>query len=540
MDEENTLETLDVGSTVYDWENELVSDTSGLLDSFHCMSGSRLVPTGFSKFNSMEDFVVPPEYLKCKNCSTEIEVPYIQKKSTPMFEKKIKELTSQCQMKTNEYYEASMSLTAANEQLENVRTELDGKMIELHALDKTMEKQAAELNAVSCTHERDKKSWVVAINDLERKIKIMKTEQSQVSREAHECANSIPDLNQMVSAVQALVAECDDLKSKYLEEQTTRKKLYNQIQEFKVEPGPAKKQVDNVELQKLKTMLDKVKQDSRCKDESLLKLEDNLQNLEIKARSKDQLCKSQLEKVKELEGQIDSKMAVHKQSEKQVWQLNEKLKSSEETCSGLQHKVKELESKLKEGEHMESSALQQKIKVLEIKLKEKAQQQSDPVDLQQKVRELENRLKETAQKKAESMILQQKVKELENKLKDREQNADSALLHQKNKELEVKLREREQQLKSMPQLSHSSNFEEFVSENGSQLKVTRKRKLSNGPSNSLVEKNIRPVEAKRARLLPVDPKALARVARTAKTGNVSRLSSHNKKDPKKERDKRRG
>ncbi|RZC91926.1 hypothetical protein C5167_021635 [Papaver somniferum] len=516
MDEENTLETLDVGSTVYDWEKELVSDTAGLLDSFHCMPGSRLVPTGFSKFNSMEDFVVPPEYLTCKNCSTEIEVPYIQKKSTAMFEKKIKELTSQCQMKTNEYYEASMSLTAANEQLEKVRTELDGKMVELHALDKTMEKQAAELNDVSCTHECDKKSWVVAINDLERKIKIMKTEQSQVSHEAHECANSIPDLNQMVSAVQALVAECDDLKSKYLEEQTMRKKLYNQLQESKVEPGPAKKQVDNVELQKLKTMLDKVKQESRSKDESLIKLEDNLQNLEIKARSKDQLCKSQLEKVKELEAQIDSKMAAHKQSEKQVWQLNEKLKGREEICSGLQHKVKELESKLKEGEHMESSALQQKIKVLEIKLKEKAQQQSDPVDLQQK------------------------VKELENKLKDREQNADSALLHQKNKELEVKLREREQQLKSTPQLSRSSNFEEYVSESGSQLKVRRKRKLSNGPSSSLVEKNVRPVEAKKARLLPVDPKALARVARTAKTGNVSRLSSHNKKDPIKERDKTRG
>ncbi|KAI3845860.1 hypothetical protein MKW98_010509 [Papaver atlanticum] len=182
----------------------------------------------------MEDFVVPPEYLICKNCSAENEVPYIQKKSTAMFEKKIKELTSQCQL--------IMSLFVS--------------------VDKTMEKQAAELNDVSCTHERDKKSWVVSINDLERKIKIMKTEQSQVSHEAHECANSIPDLNQMVSAVQALVAECDDLKSKYLEEQTMRKKLYNQIQEFKVEPGPAKKQVDNVELQKLKTMVLKAIDDS--------------------------------------------------------------------------------------------------------------------------------------------------------------------------------------------------------------------------------------------------------------------------------------
>ncbi|KAI3947610.1 hypothetical protein MKX01_034275, partial [Papaver californicum] len=423
MDEENKLETLDVDSclsTVYDWEKELPDNNSsffthyrspkpynkdlnkdmdedmdtGLLDSFLCMSGSRLVPTGLSKFNSMADFVLfvnagggvlneeengmrfeadkcfqggqssktdesiengggyaslyrsarsgnfsykfenlppgdyfvdlhfveiiytygpkgmrvfnvllqgekvlseldiyatvgankplqlldarvsvgesgtinlsfegvsgtpivsgicirkasklsapsmKPEYLTCNNCSTEIEVPYIQnkliqQKSTAKFEKKIDDLTSQCQLKTNECYEAWMSLTAANEQLEKVRMELDDKMIELHALDKTMEKQAVKLNDVSYTYERDKKSWVLAINNLERKIKIMKTEQSQLSHEAHECADSIPDLNQMVSAVQALVAQCDDLKRKYLEEQTMRKKLYNQVQESK-------------------------------------------------------------------------------------------------------------------------------------------------------------------------------------------------------------------------------------------------------------------------------------------------------------------
>lgn len=40
-------------------------------------------------------------------------------------------------------------------------------------VDNTMQKQAAMLNDVSCTYERDKKSWVIAINNLERKIKIM-------------------------------------------------------------------------------------------------------------------------------------------------------------------------------------------------------------------------------------------------------------------------------------------------------------------------------------------------------------------------------
>lgn len=69
-----------------------------------------------------------------------------------------------------------------------------------------------------------------------------------------------------------------------------------------VELGPAKKQVDTAELQKLKTTLDKARQESRFKDESLKKLEENIQNLEFKVRSEDQLCKSQQEKVKELEG----------------------------------------------------------------------------------------------------------------------------------------------------------------------------------------------------------------------------------------------
>ncbi|KAI3849682.1 hypothetical protein MKW98_026596 [Papaver atlanticum] len=578
-----------------------------------------LTPINFSKFETGYT------YITCKNIRRSLLCSIYQDTNC--------RLPGQCQLKTNECYEAWMSLRAANEQLEKVRMELDDKMIELHALgkitDNTMQKQAAKLNDVSCTYERDKKSWVVAINNLKRKIKVL----------PHECADSIPDLSQMVYAVQALVAQCDDLKMKYLGEQAMRKKLYNQVQESKgnirlfcrcrplqgrylswlfnssdvpmvvsvldgynvcifaygqtgtgktllkpehnrevnyrtleelfnrarersdtftysicvsvlevydeqirdllatspatkkleirqasegvhhvpgiveakvesikevwgvlqagsnaravgsnnvnehsskshcmlfivshslgnsklthllqdslggdsktlmfvqispsendlgetlsslnfatrvrgVELGPAKKQVDTAELQKLKTMLDKARQESRSIDESLKKLEENIQNLEFKVRSEDQLCKNQQDKA-------------HNQSDKHVWQLNEKLKGREETCTGLQNKVKELESKLKEREHMESLAHQQKIKELEVKLKDKAQQQSDSV-----VRELENRLKERAQQQAESVILQQKVKELENNFKDREQNMDSALLHQKNKELEEKL-----------------------------------------------------------------------------------------------------
>lgn len=88
--------------------------------------------------------------------------------------------------------------------------------------------------------------------------KVMKSEHSQLSREAHDCADSIPELNKMIVAVQLLgmfvftslernlnnscflmaiyhsaVVQCEDLKLKYSEEIAKRKKLYNQVLETK-------------------------------------------------------------------------------------------------------------------------------------------------------------------------------------------------------------------------------------------------------------------------------------------------------------------
>ncbi|OUZ99765.1 Kinesin [Macleaya cordata] len=216
-----------------------IGDDGAIVLSFDGVNGSPVV-SGICIRRASKLSVPPmkPEYLICNNCATEIEVPPDQKKlvrskSMAKYEKKIQELTSQCQLKTNECYEAWMSLTAANEQLEKVRMELDDKMFQAHALDQTMENQAAKLKDVSCRYERDKKFWIAAVNDLEGKIKAMKKEQLQLSREAHECADSIPELKEMVCAVQALVAQCEDLKGKYMEEQAKRKKLYNQVQEAK-------------------------------------------------------------------------------------------------------------------------------------------------------------------------------------------------------------------------------------------------------------------------------------------------------------------
>uniref|UniRef100_A0A7N0ZWS2 Kinesin motor domain-containing protein n=1 Tax=Kalanchoe fedtschenkoi TaxID=63787 RepID=A0A7N0ZWS2_KALFE len=129
--------------------------------------------------------------------------------------------------------ETCMSLTAANEQLEQSRMDLDDMHFKAHSLDQTCRQQASMLSTISGQYEHEKKFRDATIAKLEEKLKVMKEEQAQLSREAHECDDSIPELTQMVSAVQGLVAQCEYLKVKCNEELTERKKLYNQVQEAK-------------------------------------------------------------------------------------------------------------------------------------------------------------------------------------------------------------------------------------------------------------------------------------------------------------------
>ncbi|KAK8663851.1 hypothetical protein V6N13_083656 [Hibiscus sabdariffa] len=673
------------------------------------------------------------EYLKCNKCAAEMEVSSAQKKLvrtkvTDQYEKKIQELTTQCQLKTHECHEAWMSLTAVNEQLEKVRMELDNKIFQTRTLDESLGNQAENLKDITSRYEHDTKYWAAAVNDLQEKIKIMKNEHAQLSHEAHACAESIPNLNKMVTSVQALgnirvfcrcrplnkeeisagcasVVDFDAAKdgdlgiltggstkktfkfdqvytpkddqvdvfadaspfvtsvldgynvcifaygqtgtgktftmegpgqnrgvnyrtleqlfqiakersgtfmynisvsvlevyneqirdllstsstSKRLEikqsaegfhhvpgiveakvdnvkevwnvlqmgsnsravgsnnvnehssrshcmlcimvksknlmtGECTKSKLWlvdlagserlaktdaqgERLKEAQninkslsalgdvvhalatkschipyrnsklthllqdslggdsktlmfvqispserdlsetlsslnfatrvrgVELGPAKKQVDTSELQKMKTMLEKARQECRSKDESRRKLEESLQNLESKAKGRDQVYKGQEEKIKELEGQLELKTGMQNQSEKQVSQLSDRLKGREESCSSLQLKVKELESKFKE------------------------QQQSESISYQQKVKDLENKLKEQIREsESHSLSLELKIKELEKKLKEKE-HQESILLHQKMKELEYRLKEQDQQL----QHAQDRNFNEAI------------------------------------------------------------------------------
>ncbi|KAL8151982.1 hypothetical protein V2J09_021790 [Rumex salicifolius] len=206
---------------------------------FEDVLGSPIV-CGIGIRRAPELFVAQPtnEFLRCHSCTAQIEVPLslaqnMQQKNKAKYEKKIEDLTIQVQRKKEECSEAWMSLAAANQQLENIRSELDKKFMDTFSQDQKLVKQADDLKKICTKYEKDKRFWITAIVDLEEKIKTMKQEHNQLSREAHECADSIPELNQMIFAVQALVSECKDLKIKYLEEQKMRKKYFNQVQEVK-------------------------------------------------------------------------------------------------------------------------------------------------------------------------------------------------------------------------------------------------------------------------------------------------------------------
>ncbi|KAL4313736.1 hypothetical protein AHAS_Ahas15G0014900 [Arachis hypogaea] len=96
----------------------------------------------------------------------------------------------------------------------------------------SVEKQAQELS-ISSRYEVDKKKRTEAISNLQEKVKLMKSDYCQLSLEAHECVDSIPKLNKMVFAIQELVKRCEDLKVKYNEEMTERKKLFNKLKSLK-------------------------------------------------------------------------------------------------------------------------------------------------------------------------------------------------------------------------------------------------------------------------------------------------------------------
>uniref|UniRef100_A0A0E0CU29 Kinesin motor domain-containing protein n=1 Tax=Oryza meridionalis TaxID=40149 RepID=A0A0E0CU29_9ORYZ len=172
----------------------------------------------------------------CKRCSAHTGNSPIQTRTSKLiskYEKQIEELTNQCNMKSDECYMAWSSVESANQELERLKIELHQKVLQSDNIEQVVDRQADQLRSVSQKYENAKKLWAAAISNLENKIKAMKQEQTLLSLEAHDCANAVPDLSKMIGAVQALVAQCEDLKLKYYEEMAKRKKLHNIVEETK-------------------------------------------------------------------------------------------------------------------------------------------------------------------------------------------------------------------------------------------------------------------------------------------------------------------
>lgn len=809
---------------------------------------------------------VKPDNFVCNNCAAEMEISSPQKKhmrmkSTVKYEKKIEEMKNLCQLKADECYEAWMSLTSANEQLEKVRMELDNKFFQNMHLDQSLKKQTAKFKDVSTKYECDKRFWISSVTELERKIKAMKQEHSQLSNMAHDCADSIPEFNKMVFAVQALVAQCEDLKQKFNEEQAMRKKLHNQIEEAKgnirvfcrcrplseqeasarhatvvdftaakdgdiailtgsstkktfkfdrvytpkddqvdvfadaspmatsvldgynvcifaygqtgtgktftmegteqnrgvnyrtleqlfkiveerketstfcmfvsvlevyneqirdllatapaskrleikqasegfhhvpgiveakvenikevwnvlsagrnaravgsnnvnehssrshcilcitvraknlisgeytksklwlvdlagserlaktevqgerlkeaqninrslsalgdvisalanksshipyrnskltqilqdslggdsktlmflqvspseqdlsetlsslnfasrvrgVELGPVKKQVDTAEVQKLKQMLDKAKQDLRSKDDALRRSDENFYNLEGKAKGRDQLCKIQEEKLTELEDQLASKAELCRQLERQLLQLSERMTEKEEICSNFQLKVEELEDRMKEREQTASLTLQRKVKETEAILKERMRGfELHSEMLQQKVIELESKLKMERESKG-SLLCQQKVNELDQKLRKQQEETTTLLVYSEERLQGTPITTQALRIETLPCMDppslRSLNSNSRTMNVGSELlkgtdslrELRRKKQIqSKGSENnlllssSLLDKKVISTESNKTR--QIDPsRALARITRSTKSVNT--------------------
>ncbi|CAB4267316.1 unnamed protein product [Prunus armeniaca] len=811
--------------------------------------------------------------LVCNNCTAEIEISsaqekYIRLEYTAKYEKKIEELKTRCQVKTDESHEAWMSLTSANKQLQNVTMQLDNKMYESHCLDQAREETAAKFRDISGKYEHDKRLWTAVADNLERKVKSIKQEYSQLYSEVHKFTDAIPELNNMVSAVQAMVAQSDDLKLKFSEEQAKRKILYNQIQEAKgnirvfcrcrpfrkedllagqatvvqfdaakdgelgiltsgstkkifrfdriytpkddqvdvfadaspmiisvldgynvcilaygqtgtgktftmegsdtnrgvnyrtleqlfkiaderketfiynisvsvlevyneqirdllassptskrlemrqapegvhhihgiveakvegikeawnvlkagssaravgsnnvnehssrshcilcimvkaknlingectmsklwlvdlagserlaktevqgerlkeaqninkslsalgdvisalatkrshipyrnsklthllqdslggdaktlmfvqispseqdlsetlsslnfaarvrgVELGPARKQIDMGEVQKLRQMLDKLKQELRFKDDALQKLEESFQNLEGKAKEECQLSRSQQERINELEDHIAVKIDLCRRLENQLLKLSEEANGKSETCLNLQKKVKDLEDKLNEQEHVDSMILQNKVKELENKLKERTQEfEHHSAIVQGKVQELEKKLIMEENNKG-TQLLQEKVKELEEKWRRNEQGHAISTFSAEKSGATPKERKTwfrcdtisdidPLRLRSLSYSNQMTNQESVLLKGTDSLRALRRRRelQSKGSENLMFPATLvdRKMSAESRTEMSGDQKALARITRSVKPSTSAQKAGPNNKN----------
>ncbi|KAJ4784156.1 Kinesin-like protein [Rhynchospora pubera] len=215
-----------------------VVQNEALLINFQALRGSPIIcGIAIRKASALPSVAKETGDLICSKCSSEMETSVAQNKVRgtliAKYEKQIQDLISECAAKSEECFNAWCCVESTTDKLRKIEMDLDNKKYKNSTLEQTMERLTGDLSDLTNRYRNDKRRWAQALSDLERKIKIMKEQQCQLSKEAHACVDSIPDLDKMTEAVQALVAQCEDLKSKYSEEMVRSRRLFNEVQESK-------------------------------------------------------------------------------------------------------------------------------------------------------------------------------------------------------------------------------------------------------------------------------------------------------------------
>lgn len=142
-------------------------------------------------------------------------------------ERRVQELTRDCEQAKNECHEAWMCLRDSTRQLEELRNDHHFKSLQVNSL----EGRVTEFTELQEKLEKDKKLWVSSMQDLNAKIQALRGDYHKLSEEAR--SNSFPDISDITSAMQSLGVQYEDLKKKYIEESKERKQLYNELLELK-------------------------------------------------------------------------------------------------------------------------------------------------------------------------------------------------------------------------------------------------------------------------------------------------------------------
>ncbi|KAG0473233.1 hypothetical protein HPP92_015090 [Vanilla planifolia] len=212
------------------------TDNGLIVIRFEGRSGSPII-SGIS-LRKAPKLSVNSQAIICNKCSSALESSPTQNRARnarflTKYEKQVQELTIQCKLLSDECHEAWMSQKATYDQLEELRMEQNTKLFQKENLELTLESQMEQLRNVTEMYEHHKRKWAAFMTDIEKKVKAMKEDHCQLFLEARQCTSSIPNMNKMITVVHTLVSQYDDLKSKYSEEMTKRKNLFNLLQETK-------------------------------------------------------------------------------------------------------------------------------------------------------------------------------------------------------------------------------------------------------------------------------------------------------------------